>query len=289
MRYAYIHAHREHYAVTKMSRWLKVSRSGYYKWRSRKVSAREQQRLLVETSVVTTFERFKHRYGAPRIAIELKEAGVPCSLNHVAKLMAANDLQARNGKGYKYFPSIQARNHVSDNLLARNFKASKPNEKWVSDITYIKVERGFVYLAVIMDLFSRKIIGWALDTTMTNKLIIDAFEMAVAARSVEPGLILHSDRGVQYRSGEYQHLLLTEGITPSMSRKGNCWDNAAMESFFARLKVESIYAEDLKGKRDAYSSVFEYIEMFYNTIRRHSTNCYLSPNDYENSYYERCA
>jgi putative transposase len=289
VRYAYIHAHRELYAVTKMSRWLKVSRSGYYKWRSRKVSAREQQRLLVESSVVTTFKQFKHRYGAPRITVELKEAGVPCSLNHVAKLMAANDLQARNGKGYKYFPSIQARNHVSDNLLARNFKASKPNEKWVSDITYIKVERGFVYLAVIMDLFSRKIIGWSLDITMTNQLIIDAFEMAVASRSTEPGLILHSDRGVQYRSGDYQHLLLSEGIQPSMSRKGNCWDNAAMESFFARLKVESIYAENIKGKSDAYSCVFEYIEMFYNTIRRHSTNSYLSPNNYEENYYAKCA
>ena len=146
-----------------------------------------------------------------------------------------------------------------------------------------------MYLAVIMDLFSRKIIGWSLDTTMTNQLIIDAFEMAVASRSTEPGLILHSDRGVQYRSGEYQHLLLSEGIQPSMSRKGNCWDNAAMESFFARLKVESIYAENLKGKSDAYSCVFEYIEMFYNTIRPHSTNSYLSPNNYEESYYARCA
>lgn len=289
MKYAYIHSNREHYPVTKMSQWLKVSRSGYYKWCSREISDRERQRIEVERSVVTTFERFKHRYGAPRLTVELNEAGVPCSLNHVAKVMAANDLQARNGKGYKYFPSVQARNHVSDNLLARNFTASKPNEKWVSDITYIKVEKGFVYLAVVMDLFSRKIIGWSLDTSMTNQLIIDAFKMAVAARHTEPGLILHSDRGVQYRSGEYQNLLLTQGITPSMSRKGNCWDNAAMESFFARLKVESIYTEDVKGKSDAYSRVFEYIEMFYNTVRRHSTNSYLSPNNYENSYYAKCA
>ena len=212
-----------------------------------------------------------------------------CSVNHVAKLMVANDLQARNGKGYKYFPSVQARNHVSDNLLARNFSASKPNEKWVSDITYIKVERGFVYLAVVMDLFARKIIGWALDTTMTNQLIIDAFKMAVASRHVEPGLLLHSDRGVQYRSGEYQYLLAREGIKPSMSRKGNCWDNAAMESFFARLKVESIYAESLKGKQDAYACVFDYIEMFYNKVRRHTANNYQSPNDYEQQFYDKCA
>ena len=289
VKYAYMTSLRDQHSVLKMCQWLKVSRSGYYKWRKRIISSRERQRLVVEQAVISTFAVFKHRYGAPRLAVELREAGVMCSVNHVAKLMVANDLQARNGKGYKYFPSVQARNHVSDNLLARNFSASKPNEKWVSDITYIKVERGFVYLAVVMDLFARKIIGWALDTTMTNQLIIDAFKMAVASRHVEPGLLLHSDRGVQYRSGEYQYLLAREGIKPSMSRKGNCWDNAAMESFFARLKVESIYAESLKGKQDAYACVFDYIEMFYNKVRRHTANNYQSPNDYEQQFYDKCA
>ena len=289
VKYAYLESLRDCHSVLKMCQWLRVSRSGYYKWRKRTISPRERQRHFVEQAVVSTFEVFKHRYGAPRLAIELREAGVQCSVNHVAKLMVANDLQARNGKNYKYFPSVQARNHVSDNLLARNFTASRPNEKWVSDITYIKVDRGFVYLAVVMDLFARKIIGWALDTTMTNQLIIDAFTMAVASRRVEPGLLLHSDRGVQYRSGEYQHLLSRSGVKPSMSRKGNCWDNAAMESFFARLKVESIYAEDLRDKKAAYSCVFDYIEMFYNTIRRHSSNNYRSPNDVEQQYYEKCA
>jgi len=153
----------------------------------------------------------------------------------------------------------------------------------------IKVDKGHVYLAVVMDLFSRNIIGWSLDSTMTNQLIIDALDMAIAALRVEPDLLLHSDRGVQYRSGEYQHLLLNEGIRPSMSRKGNCWDNAAMESFFARLKVESIYAEDVSNKQDAYSCVFEYIEMFYNSTRRHSSNGYVSPAKYENEYYDKCA
>lgn len=289
MRYAYIDAQRHDYAIIKMCRWLGVSRSGFYKWRQKAPGPRERRRLLVENAVVIAFKQFKHRYGAPRIAVELQEAGVPCSVNHIAKLMAKHDLQAKNGKHYKYFPSIQARNHVSDNLLARNFTASKPNEKWVSDITYIKLERGFVYLAVVMDLFSRKIIGWSLDTTMTNQLIIGAFNMAVATRKAEPGLILHSDRGVQYRSGEYQHRLITTGIKPSMSRKGNCWDNAAMESFFARLKVESIYSERIKGKPEAYACVFEYIELFYNSVRRHSTNGYQSPNNYENNYYDKCA
>lgn len=289
MKYAYIETLRDRHSIGKMCRWLDVSRSGYYKWRHREPSARAKRRALVKQAVVTTFEQFRQRYGAPRLTVELNEAGVPCSLNHIAQLLAECGLQARNGKNYKYFPSVQAINHVSDNLLARKFTASAPNQKWVSDITYIKIERGFVYLAVIMDLFSRKIIGWALDKHMTNDLIISAFNMAVASREVEPGLILHSDRGVQYRSGEYQHLLHQEGIRPSMSRKGNCWDNAAMESFFARLKVESIYAEDINTKEQAYAAVFEYIEVFYNRIRRHSTNGYMSPQAYEDKYFEMCA
>lgn len=289
MKYAYIESQRDFHSIVKMCLWLNVSRSGYYKWRSREPSARAQRRELVKQAVMTTFEQFKQRYGAPRLTVELNEAGISCSLNHIAQLLAECGLQARNGKNFKYFPSVQAINHVSDNLLARQFTAKAPNEKWVSDITYIKVERGFVYLAVIMDLFSRKIIGWALDKHMTNELIISAYKMAVAARKVKPGLILHSDRGVQYRSGEYQHLLHQDGIRPSMSRKGNCWDNAAMESFFARLKVESIYAEDINTKEEAYAAVFEYIEMFYNRIRRHSANGYKSPAMYEEQFIDKCA
>ena len=289
MKYAYIESLRDCYAVIKMCRWLEVSRSGYYKWRRRKPSARELRRLEAERLLTDLFNRYRSRYGSPRMTVELNESGFEISENTVAKIMSKQGLKARNGKGYKYFPDVMEHNHVSDNLLKRNFTASKPDEKWVSDITYIKVEKGFVYLAVIMDLFSRKIIGWSLDTTMTNQLIMDAFDMAVANRSVEPGLILHSDRGVQYRSGEYQHLLLSEGIQPSMSRKGNCWDNAAMESFFARFKVEALYAEDITNKQEAYSCAFEYIEMFYNNHRRHSTLGYKSPAAFEREYAQMCA
>lgn len=289
VRYAFIDSHRDHYAVYKMCRWANVSRSGYYKWRRRKPSARDIRKLEAERLLINLFSKLKSRYGSPRMTVELNESGVAISENTVAKLMANQKLKARNGKGYKYFPDVLARNHVSDNLLKRDFTATKPNEKWVSDITYIKVGKGFVYLAVIMDLFSRKIIGWSLDSTMTNQLIIDAFNMAVTARNVEPGLILHSDRGVQYRSGEYQRLLLDEKIRPSMSRKGNCWDNAAMESFFARFKVEALYAEDVTTKQEAYSCVFEYIELFYNSHRRHSTLGYISPNNFEKDYVQKCA
>ena len=258
-------------------------------WRHRSESPQAVQRRQVEQAVIRTFNQFKQRYGAPRLTLELNESGIPGCRNHIARLIADNGLKARNGKGYKDFLSFNAMNYVSDNRLVRNFKASRPNEKWVSDITYIRLEHGFVYLAVIMDLFSRKIIGWALDKHMTNALILEAFNMAVASRQVTPGLILHSDRGVQYRSSEYQHHLIKAGVIPSMSRKGNCWDNAAIESFFARLKVESVYAENLKGKHDAYACVFDYIELFYNNVRRHSANGYKSPINYENEYYQKCA
>jgi putative transposase len=289
VRYAFIDSLRDQFAIVKMCRWAKVSRSGYYRWRERKPSARERRSLEAEHLLINLFARFKSRYGSPRMTAELNAIGCDISENTVAKLMANQGLKARNGKGYKFFPGVLTKNHVSGNLLARNFKASKPDQKWVSDITYIKVEKGHVYLAVIMDLYSRKIIGWSLDTSMTNELIIGAFNMAVASRKVEPGLILHSDRGTQYKSGEYQHLLLSNGIRPSMSRKANCWDNAAMESFFARFKVEALYAEDIQTKNEAYSLVFEYIELFYNSHRRHSTLGYRSPNEFEKEYAQACA
>ena len=281
MKYAFIDSLRSEYAIVKMCRWLGVSKAGYYKWRCRSLSPRRKLRQRVEGAVVETFERFKHRYGAPRLTVELNELGVACSRNHVAKLLSENNLKARNGKRYKYFPGQQARTHLCDNELKRDFSASKPNEKWVSDITYIKIQKGYVYLAVVMDLFSRKIVGWSLDKSMTNKLVMDAFKMAVSGRKVKPGLLLHSDRGVQYRSCEYHDLLYDHGVKPSMSRKGNCWDNAAMESFFARLKVEHIYYEELNTQADVYSAVFEYIEVFYNRQRRHSANGYCNPVQYE--------
>lgn len=272
-----------------MCEWCGVSTAGYYKWRNRSPSRRRLQRACVEAAVIETFYQFKQRYGAPRLTVELNESGVSCSTTHVATLMAENKLKARNGKRFRYTPSNNLFSHVSENRLKRRFEAQRPNEKWVSDITYIRIEKGFVYLAVIMDLFSRRIVGWAMDRKMTTDLVIEAFEMAVGNRKVKPGLVLHSDRGVQYRSGEYQGRLLDCGVQPSMSRKGNCWDNAVIESFFSRLKVESIHAEKFKGLGDAYTEVFEYIELFYNTIRRHSSNGYLSPKQYEQQYYEQCA
>lgn len=289
MRYAYIESLRGEFSVAKMCWWLAVSRSGYYKWRGREPSFQSMYRAIVSGAMILHFDKLKKRYGAPRLTLELNEAGISCCVNHVAKLMSEAGLKALNGKNFKYSPAGVTKNNMTGNLLNRHFEANKPNEKWVSDITYIRVGGTHVYLAVVMDLFSRKIIGWSLDKTMTTDLVLDAFNMAVASRACEPGLILHSDQGVQYRAAEYVLALHDEGITPSMSRKGNCWDNAAMESFFSRLKVEETFTRSYLNVEEVYSSVFEYIEMFYNRTRRHSANGQISPVEYENIYYEMCA
>lgn len=289
MRYAFIQSLVGEHAIEKMCGWLKVSPAGYYKWRDREISPREHKQALVRSAIIDVYHHFKKRYGAPRITEELHAVGIPCSLNHVAQIMQREGLKARNGKNFKYAPTANAISNVADNILARNFKADKPDEKWVSDITYIDVDGQWMHLAIILDLFSRQVVGWAVDETMTTELILDAFNMAVARRKVTPGLILHSDRGVQYRSDEYTLALADQKITPSMSRKGNCWDNAVMESFFGRLKVELVYAENFKTTTEAYSSLFEYIEVFYNRIRRHSFLDYKSPAQFEEIYNAQCA
>ena len=264
---------------------MEVSASGYYRWKRRPVSLREQRRAETEAAIMETYESFKARYGAPRIAQELTASGTPCSVNYVAGIMRAKDIRARNGKAFKYSRSSEAMTNVADNLLWRQFAAEQPNQKWTTDITYIWVKDRWLYLATVMDLHSRYIVGWSLDMSMTETLITNALSMAYGRRDVSPGLIVHSDRGVQYRSTGYQDYLRSKGCAPSMSRKGNCWDNAPMESFFSRLKVELIYAECFDSIAAAKSAIFEYIEVFYNRKRRHSALGYLSPVEYE----RRCA
>ena len=267
-----------------MCRLLEVSRSAFYRWLSQPESKRAQRRALVAAAVDESFYSYKKRYGAPRIAVELNENGIDCSLNHVAKLLKERGLRARNGKGFKYRARTESKTHVADNLLKRKFDAEAPNLKWVSDITYIKVGRSWLYLAVVMDLFSRKVIGWSLADHMREKLVLDAFEMAVSNRKVKAETLIHSDRGVQYRGHEYQAILKENGMQCSMSRKGNCWDNAAMEAFFGCLKVELIYAENYTCVEKAEASIFEYIEMFYNRKRRHFAIGYTNPVAFEAQY-----
>ncbi len=235
----------------------------------------------MQAQVADTWATYKARYGAPRIAKELCAMGMPCSVNHVAELLRIQGLKAHNGKRFNYGGHPLTMNNVADNLLWRKFGASAPNRKWTSDITYIWVDKKWMYLATVMDLYSRTIVGWALDSQMTETLITRALQMAFDRRDIEPGLIIHSDRGVQYRSQKYIDFMKRYGATPSMSRKGNCWDNAPMESFFSRLKVELIYAEQLETPERVKSAVFEYIEVFYNRLRRHSALGYVSPAEFE--------
>jgi len=264
-----------------MCRVMGVSRQGYNNWKVRKPSAREQRRKLMEHKVVDMYEEFEANYGSRRIADELKALGYPCSTNYIASIMNEAGIKARNGKGFNYRHQSLTMVNVSENLLWRNFKASAPNEKWTSDITYIWVEDQWIYLATVMDLYSRRIIGWAVDVSMTEALVEAALEDALARRKIRPGLILHSDRGTQYRSQGYIDYATSHGIRLSMSRKGNCWDNAPMESFFSRLKVELIYAKNYSTIEAVKTGLFEYIEIFYNRKRRHSFNDNLSPVDFE--------
>ena len=281
MKYALIHQFVEQYSIQLMCRVLTVSRSGYYRWRDAPLCQRTQRRQAMEERVKETYAAFEAAYGAPRITRELNAQGYPCSENYIADIMARQALKARNGKGFNYSRDSLTMVNVADNLLWRDFGATAPNEKWTTDITYIWVNDRWLYLAVVMDLYSRLIVGWALDTTMTVELVTQAMRMALARRKVKPGLIVHSDRGVQYRSQSYVDYLQKQGCRQSMSRKGNCWDNAPMESFFSRLKVELIYAKQYQSLEAARSGIFGYIEIFYNRKRRHSANGSISPVEYE--------
>ena len=272
---------RTEFPVKMMCRTLGVSRAGFYEWLSREPSEQAQRREAVGEAMEAVFYRHKRRYGAPRLRRELNAAGVHCSQNYVAKLMRARCLQAHNGKGFRYTRPIEATTQVKANVLERNFASKGPNRKWVSDITQIRVGRRWAYLAVVLDLYSRTVVGWALDTHMREGLILEALKMARGRRQISPGLLLHSDRGVQYRAREYQQTLEDLGIEASMSRKGNCWDNAVMEAFFARLKVELIYPENYRDFDALRAGLFEYIEIYHNRQRLHSSIGYCSPAIYE--------
>ena len=281
MKYALMAECRGEFPVGLMCRVLSVSRSGFYAWLNREPSAQAARREVVGSVLEQTYYRCKRRYGAPRLTRELNARGVDCSAKYVAKLLRERKLKALNGKGFRYERAVEATTQVMQNVLGRDFASDAPNRKWVSDITYIKVGRSWAYLAVVLDLFSRKVVGWALDTHVRETLILEALTMALGCREVGPGLLLHSDRGVQYRGNEYQETLHDLGITASMSRKGNCWDNAVMEAFFARLKVELIYAENYRSIEELRTGLFEYIEIFYNRQRRHSALGYDNPSHYE--------
>jgi putative transposase len=284
MTYRFIEAHKEQWPVRLLCATLEVSPAGYYAWRQRPPvdQQRRQDTLLVEIRAIHA--EIQQRYGSPRMHKELVARGYPCCVNTVAKLMRDNDIRAKTARKFRVRTTDSDHDlPVADNLLDRRFNPSGANEAWVADITYIPTREGWLYLAAVEDLYSRKVVGWAMAEHMESRLVVDALELAVQRRLPGAGLLSHSDRGSQYASEHYQALLARHGITCSMSRKADCWDNAPMESFFASLKKELVHDADFATRAEARAAIVEYIEVFYNNQRRHSSLGYVSPVEYEQS------
>jgi putative transposase len=279
--FAFIQQHQEAWPVTVLCDTLGVSPAGFYSWQQRPPSAQQQRRAALLVEVRAIHAEVKQRYGSPRVHAELAGRGVPCCVNTVAKLMHDNDIRAKSARKFRHATDSNHARPVADNVLARQFDPQGPNEAWVTDITYVPTREGWLYLAVVEDLYSRMVVGWSMAERMTSRLVVDALAMAVQRRFPGEGLLAHSDRGSQYASDHYQRLLAQHGIACSMSRRANCWDNAPMESFFASLKKELTHHEDYQTREEARASLFEYIEAFYNPKRRHSSLGYVSPAEYE--------
>ena len=265
------------FSVRMMCKMLRVSPSGYYDWQDRPLSDRAQKNVVLADKIKHIFDDEYSRAGAKRIAKRLKQEGTLVSRHRVARIMRLHGWRAKAAKKFKATTNSNHKLPVAPNLLQQNFSASKPNEKWVSDITYIWTEEGWLYLAVVMDLYSRMVVGWAMSERMTSKLVIDALQMAIWRRKKPLGVIIHSDRGSQYCSREYQQILADNGFICSMSKRGDCYDNASMESWNHSFKVEAIHGEIFLTRTDAKNHVFEYIDVYYNRKRLHSRLGYLSP------------
>ena len=290
MRYAFIARHRPIWAVDRMCRMLDVSRSGFHEWHERKPCARvvENERLIAR---IRTFHALSDRsYGSPRIWRDLQEAGERVGENRVARLMHRADIEAlRRKRRRPVDEGARPECAVATNVLDRDFEAPAPNVKWVADFTYVDTAEGWLYVAVVLDLFSRRVVGWSMKSEMTAQLVMDALVMALWRRGKPTELLHHSDQGSQYAAEDFQRLLAHHGIQCSMSRKGDCWDNAAMESFFASLKKERVYTKPRYRTRDeARADIFQYIEGFYNPRRRHSTLGQVSPEEFERQFSTQC-
>ena len=289
MKYRFIHDHRLEFRVEKMCNVLGVPRSGYYAWIDRPVSRRdlEDEKLLFHIKQI--HKESNGTYGILRMMKALKRRNIHCGKNRVAKVMRKNNIICRTRRKYKATTNSKHNYPVAPNLLGQSFYAEAPNTVWVGDITYIGTEQGWLYLAAVEDLFNRKVIGWSMSDAMPTELTASALEMAVGRRNPSAGLIFHSDRGVQYASYKYQQLLRDKKMIQSMSRKGDCYDNACAESFFATLKKELIHGRKFKTRAEAKQAVFQYIEIWYNSRRLHSSLGYMSPNEFEYKYHNRSA
>ena len=282
MKFAWIEAHQGEFEVEAQCRVLEVSSSGYYAWRLRKPSLRQRRRERLLTEIKQVHAESNRIYGSPRVYEALRDRGQAVCQNTVAQLMGAAEIRSKIVK--KFVPTTTDSNHahpLAANLLDRQFDADGPNQKWVTDITYIETGEGWLYVAGVLDLYSRKVVGWSMAEHMKTELVEDALKMAIARRNPKAGVLHHSDRGVQYACGDYQNLLKAHGCVCSMSRTGNCYDNAVMESFWSTLKRELVHHEKYATREEARLSIFEYIEIFYNRVRKHSSLGYVSPEAFE--------
>lgn len=276
-----IKTHEGKFAIRLMCRVLEVSSSGYYDWRRRSPSARARARAALDEHVKEAFLAEKCRAGAPRLTRRLKARGHGAGRNQIAESLRRQGLRARGARKFKATTNSNHRLPVAPNLLQQDFSAQRPNEKWVSDITYVATDEGWLYVAVVLDLYSRLVVGWAMSDRMSATLTCDALRMALFRRHRPRGVIVHSDRGSQYCSREYRQLLKHNGLICSMSARGDCYDNAAMESWNHSLKVEAVHGERFVTRAQAKSQLFEYIEIYYNRQRLHSSLGYLSPAEFE--------
>jgi putative transposase len=283
MTFRFIEDHRDQWPVRLLCETLQVSTAGYYAWRGRPTSAQEQRRDALVVQIRAIHAEVKARYGSPRIHAELAARGQDCCVNTVAALMRRQGIVAKTARKFRCTTDSNHGLPVAENVLDRQFNPGAANEVWVTDITYIPTRQGWLYLAAVEDLYSRRVVGWSMAEHLESRLVVDALEMAVQRRLPGAGLLAHSDRGSQYASEHYQLLLADHGISCSMSRRADCWDNAPMESFFASLKKELVHDADFATRAEARAAIFEYIEVFYNRQRRHSSLGYVSPAEYEQS------
>ena len=281
MKFRFISVHRETFKVGRMCKLLNVSCSGYHAWFKRPESHRKRENRALEAKIRVLHAASHGIYGAPRIHQDLIDDGIRCSKNRVARIMHKAGIRSRTKKKFKATTNSKHNFPVAPNILNRKFKVDTPDHTWVGDITYIPTIEGWLYLAVLLDLFNREVVGWSTSSRITRQLAIDAMQMALDRRNPGKGLLHHTDRGSQYASTDYQKILKEHDMICSMSRKGNCYDNAVAESFFGSLKSEWVNHNRYLSRSEATQSIFYYIEIFYNRKRRHSSIYYVTPQEYE--------
>lgn len=281
MKYAFIQSHSSEYSVSRLCQVLEVSSSGYYDWRDRPESNRAKENRSLLTKISLFHKVSREIYGSPRIYRDLVDAGEAVSVNRVARLMQKNSIQSKMARKFVITTDSKNTMQPAPDQLQRKFKVDAPDKAWVSDTTFIPTRQGWLYLAVVIELYSRQVIGWAMSDRNNSHLVQDALTMAIWRRGKVDSVIVHSDQGSTYASGDYQKLMKENNLSCSMSRKGECLDNAVAESFFGTLKTELVTHEDYRTKEEARKSLFEYIELFYNRRRRHSFLGYISPAEFE--------